>query len=76
MGDASKLWFAFVGDYREGMIAFLCLFDLFECPLIIPISCNGFQHGGITSPIRAKIMINPEFMRITVVSNNFLGIIV
>lgn len=39
---ASKLLFALTSDCREGIIAFLYPFDLFEVPLIIPISCNGF----------------------------------
>lgn len=42
IGNASKLLFALTSDCREGMIAFLYPFDLFEGPLIVPISCNSF----------------------------------
>ena len=68
IGDASKLLFALTSDSREGIIAFLYLFDLFEGPLIIPISCNGFQHGGGKS-LGTIVNINPESMRITVFSD-------
>lgn len=73
---ASKLLFALTSDCKEDMIAFLYLFDLFECPLIIPISSDGFHHGSGTSPTGAKVMINPESIRIAVVSNNSSDIVV
>ncbi len=54
------------------MIAFFNPFDLFECPLIIPISCDGFQHGGGKS-LGTIINVNPESMRIIVVFDNSPG---
>ena len=70
--DASKLLFALTSDCREGMIAFFYQFDLFEGPLIIPISCNGFQHGGGKS-LGIIVNVNPESMRIAIFSNTSSG---
>ena len=73
--DASKLLFALTNDCREGMIAFLYPFDLFEGPLIMPISCNSFWHGGSKS-LETIVNVDPESMRITVFSDTFPGIAV
>lgn len=70
---ANKLLFALSSDYKESMILFLYLFDLFECSLIIPISCDSFQHIGDTSPAETKVMINSESMRIAVAHYHFPG---
>ena len=59
--DASKLLFALTNDYREGMIAFLYPFHLFECLLIIQVSCNGFQHSG-GKCLRTIVNVNPKSM--------------
>ena len=73
--DANKLLFALTSDSREGMIAFLYPFDLFEGPLIIPISCDGFQHGGGKS-LGTIVNVDPESMRITIFSDTSPGAVV
>ena len=70
--DASKLQFALTNDYKEGIIAFLYTFDLFKGLLIIPISCNGFQHGNGKS-LRTIVNVNPKSKRIAVFSNTSLS---
>ena len=59
-GDASKLLFALTSNCREGMIAFLYPFDLFEGPLIIPISCDGSSMAvvKVSEPLLTSIQ-NP-----------------
>lgn len=63
--DVSKLVFALTSDCKEGMIAFFYPFDLFKGPLIIPISCHGFQHCG-GKILKTIVNANPESMRIIV----------
>lgn len=71
----NKLLFALTSDYREDIIAFLYSFDLFEYPLIIPISCNGLQHGGSKS-LGTIVYVNPESMQITIFSDVFPGAVI
>lgn len=49
IGDASKLFFTFKSDCKEGMIVFFYLFDLFEDLFIIPISFNSITHNSSKS---------------------------
>lgn len=55
------------------IIALFYLDDLFENLFVIPLVGNCFQHKNTTSPARAEIMINPEFMYIATISNNSLS---
>lgn len=67
---------ALISDSRKSMIVIFYLFNLFQSPLIILVNFNGYWYNSDTSSTKAKIMINPESMRIVIIFNNFLGIIV
>ena len=70
--NTNKLLFTLTNDCKKGIIAFLDLFDLFEDPLIIPISCDNFQHGGGKS-LKTIINVDPESLQIAVFSNTSAG---
>ena len=73
--DANKLLFILTSKCRESMIAFLYLFYLFECLLVISISCNSFQHGSGKN-LEIIVNVNPESMRITIFSDTSPGAVV
>lgn len=71
--DIHKLFFAFKSDSKSGFVLRFYLLDLFNYLFIILNSFGNFQHNSGTSPIRSKVVVNLEFMWITLVSDNFLG---
>lgn len=57
-------------------IVFFYSADLFKGPFVNILVSNGFQYKSSISPIEAKVIINPESMYITVISDNFPGYVV
>ena len=50
-----------------------CPIDLFQSPFVIPLRRDSFLHSGRTSSAGAKIVINPESMSITIISQRSPG---
>lgn len=71
IGNANKFLLAFISNSKEDMVAFFYLFNLFESSLIILFSCYGLEHNIGVRIAMANIMINPEFMQILVIPNDF-----
>lgn len=66
---------ALTNNYRESIIAFFYLFDLFNSLLIIQMSCNGFPYGS-GKKLKTTINIDLKSIRITISSDTFPDAIV
>lgn len=47
------------------------LFDLLQGLFIVLFGYNGFHYSSIAGFIKVKVKVNPKFMRIAVISENF-----
>ena len=57
---ASKFLLILIGYYKEDIIVFFYLFDLFEDLFIILLGCNSFQYNSIADFIKAKMKVNKK----------------
>ena len=73
--DINKLLFALTNNYRESIIAFLYIFDMFECLLIISISYNSFFYS-VSKSLGTMVNVNPKSMQIIIFSDMFLSAVV
>lgn len=56
-------------------LTILYLFDLFQGLFIVLFGCNGFQYNSDIIFAKAKVIINPESIRIAVISKTLGNVV-